>query len=181
MKQPPKSPNDKTGSEHTLRRLELQEVELYEQVEKARKRRDDCRTLLLDWDERAQDGLVKSDIEGAAQTADRDLLSALDAWQKIAKVLLPFDKGVDPSKRDGAKVSQGDAEKYLTSFARHTRVAYEHNIIAIAQDAIHCATPEDFYGMAAAGIRHAMGKAMETAHEEGKMPRWVMDAVALGL
>lgn len=166
------APRGDKGAPAALKAIEEHELRCREEKDVARLAWKDAETQLVEGDEIAERRLNRT---------RRQYLESLETWDDSTKKLALFDKQVLPEKREGEKITKDDAEKYFTAYTRHARVAYENTIMSIAQDAIHCATPESFYGMAAGRLRHSLNDAMKTAHTEGRVPAWLVVAVDAGL
>lgn len=165
-------PRGDAGAPAALRAIEEHEVRCREEKEIARDLWKAAQTNLCEGDE----------VSGRTESRTRqDYLHALEIWDDATKKLALFDKTVAPEKREGEKVTKADAEKWLTSFARHARVGFEMMIGAVAQDAMQCATPEDFYRMSAEQFRGSFNEAMNTAERENQLPSWAAMAVKAGL
>lgn len=165
-------PRGDVGAPAALRAIEEHELRCREEKDIARQVWKDAQVKVVEDDDVSQ---------RAANRTRREYLESLETWDDATKKLAVFDKQVVPEKREGEKIAKTEAETYFTAFARHARVALEQTFISVAQDAMQCATPEAFYGMASGRFRSTFNDAMHTAERESKIPKWVGEAVAVGL
>ncbi len=165
-------PKGEQGAPAALKAIEEHEL-------RCREEKDEARTI---W-KSAQANRVEGDevSERAENRTRRQYLEALETWDDATKKLALFDKQILPEKREGEKLLKADAESFFTSMARHLRVGLEQTIISVSQDAMQCATPEAFYGMAANRFRSTFNESMNTARNEGHLPKWCGEALSRGL
>ncbi len=160
------------GSAVTLDRLENEEQRLYTELETARDMRDAAQASLRDGDPASEALLSKY---------NNALLFAYEAWMKVSKVLLSFDKGVAPEKREGEKIPKAETERIITMLIRHVRLSIEQAALSFAQDGILCSSETDLYQLSANRFRSQLSESMKTANREEQLPNWVSDAVNAGL
>ncbi len=157
------APKD-TGSAATLRRLEAQELALYAEVESALEARDGARALALNGVEDAKSALAQA--EGA-------LLSALDKWQKVAKILLPFDKGVPKESREGEKILRTEAQEIFAQIRLSLTLGLESYIIRMADLCSQPLTQQEAHRLHAENLRDCFAAQIESAKREGAIPVWI--------
>lgn len=112
---------------------------------------------------------------------ERNLDGAKDQWAQTSKLLLSFERGVSPEKREGEKMLVSDIEKLLEAAWRADRIAYESFCLTISQDAIRCNNEQEFYGKYVQSIRDCRINALRAGIENQHFPAFVLKSFEASL
>ena len=105
--------------------------------------------------------------------AEIELSLSRDNWNKTAKALLSYDRGVATDRKEGEKISVEEAKEIFRQFMLTIDLALEQRIIADAQSAALCDSPEAFHAASADNWRAAKDGALASAKSEGVLPNWI--------
>ncbi len=137
-----------------------------------RNRRDKA---LKEWEE-ADRKLVLGDT--VSETAERRAwgryLEQRELYEDATKQLAVFDKGVRPERREGEKIPVSEAKEIFAQLMLSIDLAIEQMIIADAQSAALCSSPEEFHLAHAGNYRAAKDGAISNARREGALPGWIL-------
>lgn len=158
-----------TGAAATLARLEKEELSAYSKIETLKKQLDDLRTNPVT----VGDDAVRI-WRGRIADTESDLLAANDLWNKIAKTLLTYKKGVPNSEREGEKVPLDDVREWIAQLRLCRNIALENYIIGIAQQSPKFTAPTDFMKAHADLIRATEESAISSAVKEKQLPEWIL-------
>ncbi len=148
-----------------------------EDVVRARGRRDTCLSV---YESACKDALTKpaekdgTDWSHVEEVAKRQLDDAELRLNGLRKMLLPYDKGIEPNRREGEKISVAEAREIFQQFMLSINLAIEQTIIADAQSAALCDSPEAFHIAHAENYRAAKDGAMAAAKNDGVLPAWIL-------
>ncbi len=165
MKKPTK-PVESTGAPAVLRRLEADARALEQTIDNAKERLDALTAL--------SPNAKKSERhreEVAAVLNEYNI--ARDDYIKVAKVLLPYDKGISADRKEGEKIAVSECKEMFAQLLLSVKLAVEQVIIADAQIAALCDSPESFHISHADNYRSAVTGAIESAKSEGVLPKWI--------
>jgi hypothetical protein len=149
------------GAPAVLKRLETTAARLELEIDDAASRLSALRAL----GENAVDKAALARVEA-------ELISAKEDYLKTAKVLLSYDRGVSSERKEGEKVSVAEAQEWFAQLILSIRLAVEQVVIADAQSAALCESPEAFYAASAANYRAAVESALSAARKDGVLPGW---------
>jgi hypothetical protein len=113
------------------------------------------------------------DNKSAIARAEAELFNARDNFNKTAKALLNYDKGVATERKDGEKISVEEAREIFAKLMLTIDLALEQRIIADAQSAALCDSPEAFHRASADNWRAAKDGALAGAKADGVLPKWL--------
>ena len=105
-----------------------------------------------------------------------ELITARDNFGKTAKILLAYDRGVATERKDGEKISVEECKEIFAQYQITIDLALEQAIIADAQSAALCDSPEAFHRAAADNWRAAKDGALASAKAENILPKWIHGA-----
>lgn len=105
---------------------------------------------------------------------EMELAGAKDEYIKLAKTLLPYDKGISLDRREGEKVAVADVREWFAQFLLSIDSAIENYIIANSQSAALADSPEVFHAAHAENLRAAKENALAAAVREKVLPKWVL-------
>jgi hypothetical protein len=114
------------------------------------------------------------DNKSAIARAEAELFNARDNFNKTAKALLNYDKGVATERKDGEKISVEEAREIWKQFVLCVNLAMEQHIIASSQTAALCDSPESFHISAAENWRSALTGIIDSAISDGTLPKWLV-------
>ena len=114
------------------------------------------------------------DNKSAIARAEAELFNARDNFNKTAKALLNYDKGVATERKDGEKISVEEAREIWKQFVLCVNLAMEQHIIASSQTAALCDSPESFHISAAVNWRSALTGIIDSAISDGTLPKWLV-------
>ncbi len=106
--------------------------------------------------------------------AESALVTARDNFGKTAKILLSYDRGIDTNRKEGEKISVAECKEFFAQLILSIDLALERTIIADAQSAALCDSPEDFHVAHAENYRTAKQSALESAIAESVLPKWIL-------
>ena len=84
-----------------------------------------------------------------------------------------YDKGVAIERQQGEKISVEEAREIFSQLILTIDLALEQAIIADAQSAALCDSPEAFHRAAADNWRAAKDGALASAKADGVIPKWL--------
>jgi hypothetical protein len=113
------------------------------------------------------------DNKSAIARAEAELFNARDNFNKTAKALLNYDKGVATERKDGEKISVEEAREIFAQLMLTIDLALEQRIIADAQSAALCDSPEAFHRASADNWRAAKDGAVASAKADSVLPKWL--------
>ena len=113
------------------------------------------------------------DNKSAIARAEAELFNARDNFNKTAKALLNYDKGVATERKDGEKISVEEAREIFAQLILTIDLALEQRIIADAQSAALCDSPEAFHRASADNWRAAKDGALASAKADSVLPKWL--------
>jgi hypothetical protein len=113
------------------------------------------------------------DNKSAIARAEAELFNARDNFNKTAKALLNYDKGVATERKDGEKISVEEAREIFAQLMLTIDLALEQRIIADAQSAALCDSPEAFHRASADNWRAAKDGALASAKADSVLPKWL--------
>ena len=113
------------------------------------------------------------DNKSAIARAEAELFNARDNFNKTAKALLNYDKGVATERKDGEKISVEEAREIFAQLMLTIDLALEQRIIADAQSAALCDSPEAFHKASADNWRAAKDGAVASAKADSVLPKWL--------
>ena len=149
-----------------LKRLQMSAAKFAAQEDDAEARLDALRSL-------SPNAAETQENKGAIARAECDLLNARDNFNKTAKALLNYDKGVAMERQHGEKISVEEAREIFAQLMLTIDLALEQRIIADAQSAALCDSPEAFHRASADNWRAAKDGALASAKSEGVIPKWL--------
>lgn len=161
----PAKPDTESGAPAALARLATQEVAFAKEVLKAEEALLKVEGEFVEGDEVAERHVRKAKI---------DYDEALKRHWQVAKLLLPYDKSVDQSRREGAKIPQAEAEEFAAQLFLTLDLAIESYISSLSQEATRAESPEQFYLAHADCFRAAKESAITQAKEQGAIPKWAL-------
>ena len=150
-----------------LKRLQMSAAKFAAQEDDAEARLDALRSL-------SPNAAETQENKGAIARAECDLLNARDNFNKTAKALLNYDKGVAMERQHGEKISVEEAREIWKQFVICVNLAMEQHIIASSQTAALCDSPESFHISAAENWRSALTGMIDSAISDGTLPKWLV-------
>lgn len=159
--------NTETGAPAVLRRLEKDALELEQTIDNAKERL--VALQLLSPNGEKADEKHKAEIARVQNEYD----SARDEYIKVAKVLLPYDKGISSERKEGEKISVAEAREIFAQLVLSIDLSIEQVIISDAQSAALCDSPESFHAAHAENYRAAKAGALDAATRDGVLPKWI--------
>ena len=158
-----------TGAAQALARLEKEELQTYAAKEALEAR-------LAELEEPSPNCTTEQHELWAAQKTriESDLLFSLRRWDISRKALLEFDRGVAPEKREGEKILVSECKEIFAQYQLSIDLAIEQTIIADAQSAALCDSPEAFHIAHAGNYRAAKEGAITAAKNDGVLPSWIL-------
>ena len=137
-----------------------------------RKRRD---AAMKEWEEKDRKLVIGDDVsEADERRAWMRYQEAREVHAETLKSLATFDKGVREDRREGEKILVSDVKEMFAQLDLSWSLALESYIVASAQSAALCSSPEEFYVAHAENIRAAKSGAMDAAKREGVLPAWIL-------
>jgi hypothetical protein len=149
-----------------LRRLQMSAAKFAAQEDDAEARLSALHALPLN-------GSEPEESKSAIARAEIELATARDNWNKTAKVLLSYDRGVATDRKEGEKISVDEAKEIFAQLMLTIDLALEQRLIADAQSAALCDSPEAFHIASAENWRAAKDGAIASAKSEGVLPKWL--------
>ena len=149
-----------------LKRLQMSAAKFAAQEDDAEARLDALRSL-------SPNAAETQENKGAIARAECDLLNARDNFNKTAKALLNYDKGVAMERQHGEKISVEEAREIFAQLILTIDLALEQAIIADAQSAALCDSPEAFHRASADNWRAAKDGALASAKADNVLPKWL--------
>ena len=150
-----------TGAAAALRRWEDQEKHEALEVKKAESALENAKR-------KRDDDLIRK--------TESDLESCKERWAQTSKLLLSFERGVAPEKREGEKMLVSEIERLLENCWRADRLALEAFGLSIAQDGIRCSSEQEFYKRFQDNFRQTRESALRSGIDNLLFPKWVMAA-----
>jgi hypothetical protein len=154
-----------TGAAATLKRWEQQELAESETVKKCESDLNRLRKL-----KQTEDNIAR------VRNAEYALDAAKERWEDTSKVLLSFERGVAPEKREGEKLLASYIEDFLENTFRAIRISNAAFGLSIAQDAIRCKDEQEYYLKHNESCMKNMENAVKAGIENNHMPALVMRA-----
>jgi len=145
--------------------------QLQEDAWEARERKAAALARVFELQQMPENGIEVDKV--AMARAENDLATAKDDWLKISKALLTYDRGVSSERKEGERVAVSEAREIFAQLILSITLAVEQVIIADAQSAALCDSPEAFYSAAADNYRAALDNALAAAKRDGVLPAWV--------
>lgn len=137
-----------------------------------RKRRD---AAMKEWEEKDRKLVLGDDVsEADERRAWMRYQEAREVHAETLKSLATFDKGVREDRREGEKILVSDVKELFAQLDLSWNLALESYIVASAQSAALCSSPEEFHVAHAAHIRAAKAGALDAAKREGVLPAWIL-------
>jgi hypothetical protein len=160
-----KYPPGESGAPAALKAIEAHELA-------CRKEKDLAHSA---W-KRAQELEVEGDdvSERKERLTHTRYVESLEHWDDATKKLAIFDKGVKEERREGEKILVSEVKEIFAQFDLSINLAVEQYIIAQAQSAALCGSPEEFHLAHADNIRAAKAGAIDAAKREGVLPNWIL-------
>lgn len=163
MSKPKDTPN--TGAPAVLKRLEGDAAKFSDQIDDL-----DARIAALrDVPGNENDNQQINGLLG-------ELSQARKNFTDTAKVLLSYDKGIAPARKDGEKIPVSEVESIITQLFRFDRIAFETHLLSISQDAIRCKDEQEYYAKFADSHRACRETAILAGVEHEKFPPFVRAA-----
>ena len=158
-----------TGAAQALARLEKEELQTYAAKEALEARLGELVQPSPNATSEQREVWIAEKLQ-----IESDLLFSLRRWDISRKALLEFDRGVAPEKREGEKILVSEAKEIFAQYQLSIDLAIEQTIIADAQSAALCDSPEAFH-IAHAGNYHAAKEgAITAAKNDGALPSWIL-------
>jgi len=160
------APLQEMAAPAVLRRLQSSAAKFAEQE-------DDAEARLAELYMLSPNAKETQDNKSAIARAECDLLNARDNFNKTAKALLNYDKGVAIERQQGEKISVEEAREIFAQLMLTIDLALEQRIIADAQSAALCDSPEAFHRASADNWRAAKDGAVASAKADSVLPKWL--------
>jgi len=160
------APLQEMAAPAVLRRLQSSAAKFAEQE-------DDAEARLAELYMLSPNAKETQDNKSAIARAEAELFNARDNFNKTAKALLNYDKGVATERKDGEKISVEEAREIFAQLMLTIDLALEQRIIADAQSAALCDSPEAFHRASADNWRAAKDGALASAKSDGVLPKWL--------
>ena len=160
--------NDGTGAPAALKRLETEELKCYQSKES-------LEAMLSTLEEPSLNATTEQrELWATTKTRiESDLLFSFKRWDVARKALMEYDKSVAPEKREGEKILVSECKEIFAQYQLSIDLAIEQTIIADAQSAALCDSPEAFHIAHAGNYRAAKEGAITAAKNDGVLPAWL--------
>jgi hypothetical protein len=104
---------------------------------------------------------------------ESELFQARDNFNKTAKVLLTFDKGVAVERKEGEKIPVEETKEYIRHILDCVQIAHQKCRISMAMAAAKANSPEDFVANTDGAFSAEIKTAIRAALEDGVIPKWI--------
>jgi hypothetical protein len=149
-----------------LKRLQMDAAKFSAQI-------DDAEARLGALGELSPNAAETKDNREQIARVECELITARDNFGKTAKILLAYDRGVATERKDGEKIGVEEAREIFAQLMLTIDLALEQRIIADAQSAALCDSPEAFHKASADNWRAAKDGALASAKADGVLPKWL--------
>ncbi len=160
-------PPQELAAPAVLRRLQMSAAKFAAQE-------DDAEARLAELYALSPNSKETTENKGAIARAEMDLATARDNFNKTAKALLTYDKGIATERKDGEKISVEECKEFWKQYDLSLDLAVEQLAIADSQSAALCDDPASWYVTHAENYRAAKKGAVESAITEGVLPKWIL-------
>ena len=160
--------NDATGAPAAFARLEEEELKCY-------RRKQELEHQLDNLPEPSLNATNEQHELWASQKTrlESDLLFSFKRWDVAVKSLREYHEKIKPSEREGEKILVSEAREIWNQTLLSIDLAIEQTIIADAQSAALCDSPEAFHIAHAGNYRAAKEGAITAAKNDGVLPAWL--------
>ena len=160
---------EEKGAPAALARLETEELKCYQ-------RKQELEHSLDNLPEPPLNSTTEQHELWATQKTrlESDLLFAFKRWDVAVKSLREYHEKIKPSEREGEKILVSDAREIWNQTLLSIDLAIEQTIIADAQSAALCDSPEAFHIAHAGNYRAAKEGAIAAAKNDGVLPAWIL-------
>jgi hypothetical protein len=163
---PKLKPESELAAPAVLKRLQSDAAKFSEQI-------DECEARLTALHELSPNAKETAQNKEQIARIECELVTARDNFGKTAKILLAYDRGIATERKDGEKISVAEAKEFFAQLMLSIDLALEQRLIADAQSAALCDSPEAFHKASADNWRAAKDGAIASAKSEGVLPPWV--------
>lgn len=160
---------EEKGAPAALARLETEELKCYQ-------RKQELEHSLDNLPEPPLNSTTEQHELWATQKTrlESDLLFAFKRWDVAVKSLREYHEKIKPSEREGEKILVSEAREIFQQYELSISLALEQTIIADAQSAALCDSPEAFHIAHAGNYRAAKEGAITAAKNDGVLPSWIL-------
>ena len=162
------SPPQELAAPAVLKRLQMDAAKFSAQI-------DDCEARLAALGELSPNAAETKENREQIARIECELVTARDNFGKTAKVLLAYDRGIDSNRKEGEKISVDEAREIFAQLILSIDLALEQRLIADAQSAALCDSPEAFHKASADNWRAAKDGAIASAKSECVLPKWLCE------
>jgi len=149
-----------------LKRLQMSAAKFAAQEDDAEARLDALRSL-------SPNAAETQENKGAIARAECDLLNARDNFNKTAKALLNYDRGVAIERKEGEKASIEECREWIKHILDCVQIAHQKCRITMAQAAAKANSPEDFVAATDGSFSAEVQNAISSALEDGVLPKFI--------
>jgi hypothetical protein len=149
-----------------LKRLQMSAAKFAAQEDDAEARLDALRLL-------SPNAAETQENKGAIARAECDLLNARDNFNKTAKALLNYDRGVAIERKEGEKASIEECREWIKHILDCVQIAHQKCRITMAQAAAKANSPEDFVVATDGSFSAEVKNAISSALEDGVLPKFI--------
>ena len=149
-----------------LKRLQMSAAKFAAQEDDAEARLDALRSL-------SPNAAETQENKGAIARAECDLLNARDNFNKTAKALLNYDRGVAIERKEGEKASIEECREWIKHILDCVQIAHQKCRITMAQVAAKANSPEDFVAATDGSFSAEVKNAISSALEDGVLPKFI--------